>query len=84
MKTKTSLQVHFQEKLQVNFHFCHFFPHGKKTKFARIVQLTILRKRTHVASELFYFYVPLAVVLVFWDIYFGIYCPQRTKVMPPD
>ena len=38
--------------------FLLLLPTWKKTKLSRIVQLTILRKRTHVAGELF-FYVEL-------------------------
>ena len=48
LKTKILLEVHFRN-----------FRDILEKKLSRIVQLTILRKRKHVASELFFFYVEL-------------------------
>ena len=59
MKTKTSLEVHFRRE---NVFCTVFFTSSqieKKTNLARIVQLTSLRNRKAVASELFFFHIEL-------------------------
>ena len=53
-KTKISLEVHFRKKWIPQ----NFVTSSHIEKLSRNVQLTILRKRTHVARELF-FYVEL-------------------------
>ena len=55
LKTKTALEVHFRREDGFRRLFVTSSHIEKKTKLSRIVQLISLRKRTHVASELFFF-----------------------------
>ena len=57
LKTKTSLEVHFRREDGFRRLFVTSSHIEKKTKLSKIVQLISLRKRTHVASEIFFFYV---------------------------